>query len=919
MAASDEELPELPDDIAAVLFDRLHRAGPGGAAIDDLCALHPEYEAALRAHAAHCAELPADVRIEPTPKPTQPRLEPGAAIGPYQLREQLGRGGMGVVWRAHDPRLGRDVALKLMAGEFANQPSAARRFLREARAVAGLEHPGIVRILEVGEVEGAPFLAMELVPGSTLDSALRRMRREQERTGAMPPTSKVAILGREIAAALHHAHERGVVHRDIKPQNIIVRPDGKPVLLDFGLAQLADEARITRAGDFVGTVQYASPEQVSPAALAVDHRTDVYSLGVTLFELLTLTLPFTGTNTQQLVRRITAASPPSARARNPAVPRDLDAIIARALAKEPQQRYRNAGELADDLDRFVRGSTVAARPVKAWTRAWRWSRLHPAPTAAVTLGTLLAMAIGLVVMQTQIHAATNRRHAETAFFNARELLRGGRFEQFVTQLEEARRGGYGDETALRLLEFDAWRARGEFDRAATILASCPPRSGDPAQTAKLLLDRGDFLADRLRDPGAGLDLVREALASGGLSAAEEAYARCLVADNLVQARAGLDTALLLDPGYRAARVMAIWLAIGSGEIERGRLAFEQLRTDLPGDINLPVLHRLLSLLGAEPQTQYVPPTAVLAASPAWQAAETLFDALPAALEFGREMTRRLSDVERPGEFAVSIEYLQRLFDLNNASAGFGELLQGRGATMPDFRAQGLAIHPLIVAAWRPFLTAGAAQMLAVAHGADRTELAAVLQRSAEHIDDGFFHFLLARLHGLENLSAARAAMQRAIERPSLLPIRRHALLVQFVIDSNVAVGRVQGLDTSAIAADLTSNVEAMLRYPDLTETEFDLAFTAPYIARAWPLADRAADEWRRRCKRSTMAIKAQADLAQRLCETSEDDREADMQIHRARRLCDEALAIEADCEWAGRLARALDSALARHNAAKQPK
>lgn len=262
--------------------------------------------------------------------------------GRYELRGEIGRGGMATIWRAYDRELDREVAVKLLHPQYAGDPEFLERFRREARAAAGLTHPNVAAIFDVGQdtQSGAPFIVMELVEGDDLKSRIRR--------GGAAPERFVRQVGATVASALEFAHRRGLVHRDVKPQNILLGLDGRVRLSDFGIAQALNASSLTRTGAVMGTVQYMAPEVVrgQPASAA----SDVYSLGVVLYELATGQQPFRGDSDMAVALAHVESMPASPRQVNPAVPADLEAIILRALAKRPSERFGSAREFADVLN-----------------------------------------------------------------------------------------------------------------------------------------------------------------------------------------------------------------------------------------------------------------------------------------------------------------------------------------------------------------------------------------------------------------------------------------------------------------------------------------------------------------------------------------------------------------------------------------
>lgn len=389
-------------------------------------------------------------------------------LGEFELLSELGRGGMGVVYRAWQPSLGRQVAVKSLYRT--GDPKAEARFAREIRALGHVEHPHVVKIFVSGSDGEQWFYAMELVEGATLAAVCEKLQSGNTRPDALDaPTwiaavstacaearqaekplsaggnDQLASLGapahaepeythsplrpgqsyvcqavelvKQVSEAAHALHERGILHRDIKPGNIMVTADGQQAaLMDLGLAQIADEVegRLTRTRQFIGTLRYASPEQVL-AVGGLDRRSDVYSLGATLWELLTLRPMFGATEqtpTPELMRRIQVAEPEHPRKYHPRLPRDLEAIALRCLEKDPQRRYATARDLARDLERYQAGEPVQARPISGLQRSWRWCRRNP-----VVAGMLILLALvivgslaGLSVLY--VHAERHRSLAE---------------------------------------------------------------------------------------------------------------------------------------------------------------------------------------------------------------------------------------------------------------------------------------------------------------------------------------------------------------------------------------------------------------------------------------------------------------------------------------------------------------------------
>jgi serine/threonine protein kinase len=303
-------------------------------------------------------------------------------IGRFQLTTRLGVGGFGTVWKARDPELDRDVAIKIpRKGQLDGKEMEL--FFREARAAAQLRHANIVPVHEVGRDGDTIFIVSDLILGESLASWLKEQN---------PSTRETMTFLAKVADALHYAHERGVVHRDFKPSNVMIDQEGAPHLMDFGLAKReAGEVTMTIDGQIVGTPAYMSPEQAAGGTHWVDRRTDIYSLGVVLFEVLTGELPFRG-NAQMQIRERLSVDPPDPRRLNQRAPRDLSTICLKCLEREPNRRYGTAREVAEELRRFLRGEPIAARPISKIGRLARWSRRNPASAAAMLLTIILAIA-----------------------------------------------------------------------------------------------------------------------------------------------------------------------------------------------------------------------------------------------------------------------------------------------------------------------------------------------------------------------------------------------------------------------------------------------------------------------------------------------------------------------------------------------
>ncbi len=340
-------------------------------------------------------------------------------FGDYELQKVLGEGGMGVVYKARQISLNRPVALKMIkAARFASDDDL-RRFQNEAEAVARLDHPNIVPIFEVGRFEDQHYFSMKLIAGASLDKRLKDYTADPRRAARL-----VAVA----AGAIHHAHQRGILHRDLKPANILIDPDGQPHVTDFGLAKRVEgDSELTQSGAILGTPAYMAPEQASGTRGIVTTSTDVHGLGAILFALLTGRAPFGGAAVLDTLEQVRERPPDSPRKLNPRVSRDLDVICLKCLEKDPRRRYASADALAEDLNRWLAGEPIAARPVRNAARMWMWCRRNPTVAAAAGLAAAGLVAVAVLSL---LYADRQARLART------EKLRADERTQFANKQAE---------------------------------------------------------------------------------------------------------------------------------------------------------------------------------------------------------------------------------------------------------------------------------------------------------------------------------------------------------------------------------------------------------------------------------------------------------------------------------------------------
>ena len=478
-----------PDEQLAKVLDGYLSALESGAPLDveRLAADYPHLAADIRAFAESLDVLHHATQNFRGDQPGETGAPATAKrLGDFEIGPEIGRGGMGVVYEARQISLDRKVALKVLPFAAVWDQKQIARFRNEAQAAAQLHHPNIVPVFAVGEERGVHFYAMQYIAGQSLEEAIRELRKEAENHGptskpgrqsgetmlaatterAPQPTSTfsqqysgnrtayfraVAQLGVQAAEALHHAHEYGVVHRDIKPSNLLVDCHGKLWITDFGLARVQSSPGVTVTGDVVGTLRYMSPEQAAGQSALVDTRTDIYGLGATLHELLTLRAAFPGEDRRQVLRAIEAEEPAAPRSLNAEIPVDLETIVLQAMAKLRDARYGTALALAEDLNRFLEGKPTLARRPTLVDRTAKWFRRHRLVAAGAALVLVLLTAISLTaalllarekaekeaaLVQSEQHLAQSQRHFE----QARQVV-----DRFGIQLADQLQGTPGTE------------------------------------------------------------------------------------------------------------------------------------------------------------------------------------------------------------------------------------------------------------------------------------------------------------------------------------------------------------------------------------------------------------------------------------------------------------------------------------------
>ncbi|MEO2091420.1 MAG: serine/threonine-protein kinase [Gemmataceae bacterium] len=524
---------------------------------------------------------------------------PDTAVPGYEVLGELGRGGMGVVYRAVHLKLNRPVALKMVLGDARADSQEVVRFLAEAGAVAAVKHPRVVGVYDFGETDGRPYLALEFCGGGTLAARLKAVGRFDPRTAA--------DLLANIADGVAAAHDQGIVHRDLKPGNVLFAGPTEPKVADFGLAKRAGSDH-TKTNAVMGTPAYMSPEQAKGQTKFVGPQADVWALGVMLHECLTGRRPFAADDPWALLQQVMNADPPGVRTVVRDLPKDLEQVVRKCLHKAPHERYPTAAELAADLRRWLAGQPVSARPPAVPEQVTKWVRRNPLPTALIASLVLLVATVGWASYLTisQLRRANQAeskrldaergRQADVVQSAMRQAMQRGQATAALAVYDRAEADGLPLTTAMRLDRARALYFLGEVEAAQTAVGSVN-RDELPADRR----GEAELLAGVLAlgpDDAGGLERIRAARKLG-LSAADDLYAQGLLADSTAAALAKFQAAYAADPAHIDSRVMAALALTLFARYADANTLIEQTRPLAPDHPALPLLHLAVAGMGGD--------------------------------------------------------------------------------------------------------------------------------------------------------------------------------------------------------------------------------------------------------------------------------------------------------------------------------
>lgn len=729
------------------------------------------------------------------------RLAGKQFIGSYEVLDELGRGGMGVVYKARQHGLDRIVALKmLLAGQHADAEQLAR-FRAEARAAAVLQHPNIVQIFEVAEDDGHSYFSLEYVSGGSLQQRLKE--------GPLPPQAAAALM-ETLARAIHFAHQHGIVHRDLKPANVLLAGERAAAIdqctakiADFGLAKhflvdLTDEsARRTLSGVVLGTPGYMAPEQAAGESRSVGPAADVYALGAILYELLTGQPPFRGIDLVETLEQVRSREPVPPSRLQSKTPRELETICLKCLEKTPARRYASAEELADDLQRFLNEEPILARPaslayrLRKYVRRKRWL-MAGSLTVVLLVGLVIAMLVVNAIQQgradieaRKLAEQTKQRKADGHYADGRMAAQRGQWRDALKHFDQALSAGHVDEVPLRLDRVKAWNAINDYSAASAEVAALAQRKDLGEYEGAVLLWQGDLLLNR--DPDQALEFVRQAL-SKDLRPAERAYAEALLADSSVKAIEMLQIAIAKDPSHQPANVMLGTMLLILGRRDEARLQITAAERLFPDDQTFPLQRATLAALNDDMSQA----SAILKAQH-----DRLGDEQAAAFESLLSLLNLLCHLDESDSPAFQLKALHAQFVLIPSIKQSFQLSQ---TTASPSGVHALAPPPTLSAkiAELPVLITEALKYgnkeLAEADNDKVDHLLQRLAQTASAHPDGLLYYLLGGLHVKraesqdEHWEQAEQAFRTAAKSSSVARIQRPSLLMATKIEGFLALG-----------------------------------------------------------------------------------------------------------------------------------
>lgn len=493
--------------------------------------------------------------------------ELGSEKDRFEFRQELGRGASSIVFEAWDKKLQRSVAIKKPHLSVDQSPRVRARLIQEARAVARLHHPGIIPIREICDSTEGVFLVSPLVEGMNL---------RQVTMDGLPDRAEAVRWFQEIAVALDYAHENRIIHRDVKPSNVIINRDGRAMLTDFGLALNANtQLSITQTGELIGTPAFMPPEQINSNERG-DRRADVYSLGALMYFVLSQNLPFDG-SFSSVIHQVVNAVPMPLRHHDPLIPRDLEIITTICLNKDPADRYQTARELNDDLRRFQNGEVIAAKATGPVERLIKFTRRKPRWVAALaTLFVAIAFSCGLLLQLSNVTGERNRARAaeqtnrsllaEASVDAGRLALQRGRLKTAATHFETALEQEFSDPTSVRLHLVECYLAMGQISAATEQLQAVIGSTDVAADDALVDYWKAELAANGVTVFGDVVDLM-ETAASGELDPAKKKFLEGINASTSLDALSCFREALTHDPYHHSARRMSLIMELSSAHFE----------------------------------------------------------------------------------------------------------------------------------------------------------------------------------------------------------------------------------------------------------------------------------------------------------------------------------------------------------------